>query len=234
VWKYMELTTPGSYTPYKLDTATDQSMIMVVAKSYTVTPTSRFKFDVVLAAKRAQDNAFRAGGLDGLKLAVDKAKDFISKHVSSKRTIYGNAGIGGGTMSYTVGTPKTTKVRNDGSYSFRVPVGWTGTVTPSKARYTFDPLNKAFTNVTADQVQHFVATFVPCNDCGDANSDATIDISDAVFLIGYIFAGGLAPADCGYLNGKGDANGDLTVDISDAVFLISYIFVPGAAVPHCN
>ncbi len=72
--------------------------------------------------------------------------------------------------------------------------------------------------------------------CGDANSDITIDISDAVFLIQYIFAGGATPGSCncsGFGNGAGDANGDGVVDISDAVFLIQYIFAGGAS-PHCS
>ncbi|MCX6832260.1 MAG: dockerin type I domain-containing protein [candidate division Zixibacteria bacterium] len=69
--------------------------------------------------------------------------------------------------------------------------------------------------------------------CGDANSDHSIDISDPVFLINFIFSGGAAPADCGYPQGKGDANGDGEIDISDAVYLISYIFSGGAA-PHCQ
>ena len=73
----------------------------------------------------------------------------------------------------------------------------------------------------------------PCSDCGDANGDAAVDISDAVYLIQYIFAGGAAPGPCGYALGKGDANGDCAVDISDAVYLIQYIFAGGAA-PHCG
>ncbi|MCX6831907.1 MAG: dockerin type I repeat-containing protein [candidate division Zixibacteria bacterium] len=72
----------------------------------------------------------------------------------------------------------------------------------------------------------------PCNSCGDANGDGTIDIADAVFLVPYIFSGGPAPGDCIYAQGLGDANGDGGVDISDAVYLISYIFSGGAA-PHC-
>jgi hypothetical protein len=74
---------------------------------------------------------------------------------------------------------------------------------------------------------------VACNSCGDANGDAVINISDAVYLIAYIFAGGAAPGDCNYPFGKGDANGDTVVNISDAVYLIAYIFAGGAA-PHCN
>jgi hypothetical protein len=71
-----------------------------------------------------------------------------------------------------------------------------------------------------------------CTSCGNANSDGTIDVADAVFLIAFIFSGGPAPADCNYQFGMGDANGDGEIDISDAVYLISYIFSGGPA-PHC-
>ncbi|MCX6832484.1 MAG: dockerin type I repeat-containing protein, partial [candidate division Zixibacteria bacterium] len=73
----------------------------------------------------------------------------------------------------------------------------------------------------------------PC-DCkpGDANGDATIDISDAVYLISYIFSGGLAPIP--YAICSGDANCDCAVDISDAVYLIAYIFSGGAAPCNCQ
>ncbi len=71
-----------------------------------------------------------------------------------------------------------------------------------------------------------------CTLCGDANSDGTIDVSDAVFLIQYIFAGGAAPGSCSYPLGKGDADGTGTVDISDASFLVSHIFADGPC-PHC-
>ena len=64
--------------------------------------------------------------------------------------------------------------------------------------------------------------------CGDANSDGSVDISDAVYLISYIFGGGPAPVPLI----AGDANCDLAVDISDAVYLIGYIFGGGA--PPCT
>jgi hypothetical protein len=74
-----------------------------------------------------------------------------------------------------------------------------------------------------------------CNSCGDANSSGgTPNISDAVFLIAYIFSHGPAPLDCIYPNGMGDANGSGgTPNISDAVYLIAYIFSHGPA-PKCN
>ncbi len=64
---------------------------------------------------------------------------------------------------------------------------------------------------------------------GDANGDATINISDAVSLIAYIFAGGSAPSPLA----AGDANCDSSVNISDAVYLIAFIFSGGSA-PGCD
>jgi hypothetical protein len=61
--------------------------------------------------------------------------------------------------------------------------------------------------------------------CGDANGDGTPNISDAVFLIAYIFAGGPAPDPLEL----GDCNCDDSTNISDAVYLIQWIFAGGPA-----
>ncbi len=61
--------------------------------------------------------------------------------------------------------------------------------------------------------------------CGDADGSRNIDISDAVYLIAYIFSGGPAPSPVP----AGDASCDGGVDISDAVYLIAYIFSGGPA-----
>ncbi len=61
--------------------------------------------------------------------------------------------------------------------------------------------------------------------CGDADGGGSIDISDAVHLIAYIFSGGPAPVPLL----AGDANCDVSIDISDAVYLIGYIFSGGPA-----
>jgi PKD repeat protein len=64
--------------------------------------------------------------------------------------------------------------------------------------------------------------------CGDANADQGLDISDAVYLIAFIFTGGPAPAPMA----AGNVNCDSSVDISDVVYLISHIFVGGP--PPCS
>ncbi len=64
--------------------------------------------------------------------------------------------------------------------------------------------------------------------CGDANGDTMISISDAVFIINFIFQGG-PPPDPTCL---GDSNATGSVNISDAIFLISHIFGGGPR-PNC-
>jgi hypothetical protein len=63
---------------------------------------------------------------------------------------------------------------------------------------------------------------------GDADGNGIITISDAVYLINYIFAGGPAPSPLS----KGDADCNGIITISDAVVLINYIFAGGPA-PNC-
>ncbi len=59
--------------------------------------------------------------------------------------------------------------------------------------------------------------------CGDPDANGSVTISDVVFLINYIFAGGATPNPLA--SGDADCNGIIT--ISDAVYIISYIFAGG-------
>jgi hypothetical protein len=63
------------------------------------------------------------------------------------RTISGNTGAGGATVNYTGGS---TMADGNGNYSFIVPDGWSGTVTPSLAGVTFTPPNRNYINVTTN------------------------------------------------------------------------------------
>ncbi len=74
-------------------------------------------------------------------------------------------------------------------------------------------------------VQMTVTPPAPPYTIGDASGDGLVDISDAVYLIAYIFSGGPAPNP----PAAGDASCDTQVDISDAVYLIAYIFSGGPA-----
>ncbi len=58
---------------------------------------------------------------------------------------------------------------------------------------------------------------------GDANSDIMVSISDAVFLIEFIFGSGSAPAQLDLA----DVNADCTINLSDVVYLVNFIFAGG-------
>lgn len=64
--------------------------------------------------------------------------------------------------------------------------------------------------------------------CGDANNDSGVNVSDAVFIINYVFVGGDAPDPID----SGEVNCDDSVNVSDAVYIINYVFVGGT--PPCD
>ena len=76
-------------------------------------------------------------------------------------TISGNVGVAGATLNYTNGTPQTATSDSNGNYSFLVPSGWSGTVTPAKAGYSFSPPNRLYSSVASNQTgQNYTATFI--------------------------------------------------------------------------
>jgi predicted outer membrane repeat protein len=61
--------------------------------------------------------------------------------------------------------------------------------------------------------------------CGDSNNDSAVNVSDAVWIIGYVFVGGDPPQPLE----SGDVNCDTFVNVSDAVWIINYVFIGGNA-----
>ncbi len=113
------------------------------------------------------------------------------------------------------GTLRPVLDNGDGSYS---------TWLLSAPAFGTDQLTATVTagGVTTEVAAHpLIAYFIH----GDADGTGAISISDAVFLISYIFAGGSAPVPLA----SGDADCSGAVNISDAVYLIQYIFAGGPA-----
>jgi hypothetical protein len=61
---------------------------------------------------------------------------------------------------------------------------------------------------------------------GDVNLDNTVDISDALAILGDVFQG--QGAVC---RGASDFNGDKSVDISDVISLLGWLFMGGTPSP---
>src|SRR5262245_17514076 len=62
---------------------------------------------------------------------------------------------------------------------------------------------------------------------GDANRDGTVDISDAIFMLTYLFLGGAKPTCEDAL----DADDSGLLELTDAVYLLSHVFLGATAPP---
>jgi hypothetical protein len=128
-------------------------------------------------------------------------------------TISGDTGVAGVALSYTDGYTQTATSAADGSYSFSVSYNWSGTVTPSKAGYTFSPVNRPYTNVVANQTgQDYTATAITYIISGNAGVDgATLSYTDGTpkistsaadgsysFSVSYNWSGTVIPSKAGY------------------------------------
>jgi type II secretory pathway component GspD/PulD (secretin) len=73
-------------------------------------------------------------------------------------TISGSLGVSGVTMNGLPGNPITNE---NGLYTATVEYGWSGTVTPTKEGYIFEPVNKVYGKVTGNQTnQSYAATLI--------------------------------------------------------------------------
>ncbi|NIP41921.1 MAG: hypothetical protein GWO41_16275 [candidate division Zixibacteria bacterium] len=70
-------------------------------------------------------------------------------------------------------------------------------------------------------IEKTLVYFGPQYICGDPNADQNVNISDAVYIVNYVFIGGAPPDPME----SGDASCDGNVNVSDAVWIINYIFM---------
>lgn len=76
------------------------------------------------------------------------AYEYNVSYSISGAVAYGGAGMPGVTLSFSKNGGSTTTDSN-GHYSHTVLYNWSGTVTPSKEGYTFNPASKSYSSVTA-------------------------------------------------------------------------------------
>src|SRR5262245_41738838 len=70
---------------------------------------------------------------------------------------------------------------------------------------------------------------------GDVDASGTLDLSDGIRVLGYLFLGSPATLDC---EDAADVDASGTIDLSDAIYLLSYLFLggeaPSAPFPSCG
>jgi hypothetical protein len=126
-------------------------------------------------------------------------------------TVSGNVGIGEAALKYGYGL--FTSADNNGDYVVKVLPGWSGTVIPVKAGYTFDVVKKDYSNLQSDQTdQNYIATintYTPSGNVGDTwrvsvtgndiqADDDTYDpaiSADGRYVVYWSFASNLVPGD---------------------------------------
>ena len=82
--------------------------------------------------------------------------------------------------------------------------------------------------VTGCPADYLTIKYYPIITVGDANSDGSVNISDIIYLVNYLFRTGPPPEPMR----KGDTNGDGEATISDIIYLINYLFKGGPS-PIC-
>ncbi len=69
---------------------------------------------------------------------------------------------------------------------------------------------------------------------GDVNSDQSIELTDAIFTLNYLFVGGRLPT----CLDAADVNDNASVELTDAIFILNYLFIggriPAAPFPECG
>ncbi len=115
-----------------------------------VAPTAPGTYKGVWRMHNADGQAF--GDVPYVVITVGAVAATSTCHASSRTqvTISGHAGPEKVTIDYGDGQVFTDP---DGNYTFTVPMGWSGTVTPSKAKvhpWTFNPEHRTYTNLRCD------------------------------------------------------------------------------------
>lgn len=107
-------------------------------------------------------------------------------------------------------------------------VGAIGGTPNWKAIYYFTiEVEDAASPAAKDTISLSISVVDPPPLCGDADGSRVVDLSDAIYLIKFIFANGPAPDPLTV----GDADCSRQVDLSDVVYLISHVF--GGGPPPC-
>jgi peptidoglycan/xylan/chitin deacetylase (PgdA/CDA1 family) len=163
-------------------------------------------------------------------------RDFVTSQVMTNCIISGSAGVDGVTMNGLPGDPCTS---GGGLFSVVVPYGWSGTITPVKTGYTFNPTSISYSEVTSNLAnRNFVATVVnPCVISGNAGVDdvnmsglpgPTVTSGGGLWsaVVPYGWSGTITPTKPGYIFSPASISyTEVTSDLADRDFTATAIII---------
>ncbi|MEP6895512.1 MAG: VCBS repeat-containing protein, partial [Chloroflexota bacterium] len=136
-----------------------------------------------------------------LYLADYAAGKIYNLQYQEPKIISGNVGAGGVNLNYTDGNAKSVTSQADGTYVISVAFGWSGTVSPASVCYTFNPVNRSYNNVIADQSgQDYTGTYVPSTYTLTGNSSGVSGVT-------------MSYLDGGIKTVISDSNGNYTISV---------------------
>ena len=117
------------------------------------------------------------------------------------------------------------------SVSFAVPSGAVLGETYARFRFSTFDFDISYDKLAHDgEVEDYkVKIGAGTWDCGDANGDGVLDVSDATYILSYSYVGGPPPV-CPSPYCCADMNGDGLVGIQDAIAILNYLFM-GLSLP---
>jgi uncharacterized repeat protein (TIGR02543 family) len=130
-----------------------------------------------------QVDGVSVGAVTSYTLTSVKADHTISATFAINTfTISGNAGIEGMTITFSNGGTATSI--SSGGYTYTVNYGWTGTATPTKTGYTFNPAQREYTTPVTDSIsgQDYAASLITYTITASAGPDGSISPLGAVIV----------------------------------------------------
>ncbi len=118
---------------------------------------------------------------------------------------------------------------------FGLPFGTSGAIEFIDGLGT-PPITNRFSTVFAESVAPYLLAGSCTIDAqpqfiftrGDANYNLSVDIADAIFMLGFLFSGGPAPV----CPDSADANDDGSLNIGDSIYILGFLFANGATLPY--
>ncbi|HLO30651.1 MAG TPA: choice-of-anchor Q domain-containing protein [Anaerolineales bacterium] len=104
-----------------------------------------------------KDHTFSPASRNYVNVVTDITNENYTP-IPNPYTISGNTGVGGVSIEYTLNDSFEIATSDEnGNYSLTVPLGWTGTVYPSRVGYRFSPESRSYNDLQSSQAnQDFV------------------------------------------------------------------------------